>query len=98
MPRPPKPWCPPLVAIATDDIGHLLEWRQHERDGSWWAWISWVQMAGDRPRHHVVEVQAASLRPLEGPEAYEGVPRRIFGRDGKVRPWTRQASETPRRP
>lgn len=85
------PWAPPLVEMSTDGIvGHLLEWRLHERDGQWRAWVSWVQTTGDPPRHRhkVVEVQAASLAPLEAPEAYRDVPRRIFGKDGQVRPWS----------
>jgi hypothetical protein len=36
------PWCPPLVELTGGAIGHLLCWEQHERDGSWWAWVSWV--------------------------------------------------------
>jgi len=34
----------------------------------------------------VVQVRAAGLRPLEPPEAYQAVPRRVFGRDGRIRP------------
>ena len=82
-----EPWSPPLVEMATGGIGHLLEWRLHERNGEWWAWVSWVQTAGDRPKHMVVEVRAVSLRPIEAPEVYAGVPRRMLGRDGRTRPW-----------
>ena len=90
MVKPPKPWCPPLVEMSGGMIGHLLEWRQHERDGRWHAWVSWVQTTGDpaRHRHKVVEVRVGAISPLEAPEAYAEVPRRIFGNDGKVRPWT----------
>jgi len=50
-----EPWSPPLVEMATGGIGHLLEWRLHERNGEWWAWVSWVQTAGDRPKHMVLK-------------------------------------------
>ncbi len=30
---------------------------------------------------------AASLAPLEEPDAYRDVPRRVLGKDGKIRPW-----------
>jgi hypothetical protein len=53
--------------------GHLLAWERHERDGSWWAWVSWVQESGGRRLHKVVQVRAGSLRPLEPPEAYKEV-------------------------
>ena len=59
-------------------IGHLLCWERHERDGTWYAWVSWVQSTGDpvRHRHQVVSVRAAGVRRLENPEAYKNVPRR----------------------
>ena len=65
------PWAPPLVEMSGGQVGHLLEWRQHERDGSWHAWVSWVLTTGDPPRHQhkVVSVQAESLAPLEEPDA-----------------------------
>jgi hypothetical protein len=78
------PWSPPLVQMPGGMVGHLLAWERHERDGSWWAWVSWVQVSGGRPRHKVVQVQADSLRPLEEPEAYKAVPRRVRGFDGQV--------------
>ena len=34
------PWAPPLVELAGGMTGHLLAWERHERDGSWWAWVS----------------------------------------------------------
>ncbi|HLQ56336.1 MAG TPA: hypothetical protein VK162_18960 [Streptosporangiaceae bacterium] len=76
--------------MSGGEAGHLLEWRQHERDGSWHTWVSWVQTTGDPPRHRhkIVEVQAESLVPLEAPEAYPDVPRRVFGSDGQIRPWS----------
>jgi hypothetical protein len=73
------PWAPPLVEMTGGITGHLLAWERHERDGSWWAWVSWVQESGDRRLHKVVQVRAGSVRPLEPPEAYREVPRRVLG-------------------
>ncbi len=91
MGRADEPWSPPLVEMSGGQVGHLLEWRLHERDGEWHAWVSWVQTTGDPPRHRhkVVEVLADSVGPLEAPEAYAGVPRRVLCNDGRIRPWTR---------
>jgi hypothetical protein len=50
--------------------GLLLAGERHERDGSWWAWVPWIQDSGGRHDHKVVQVRAGSLRPLEPPEAY----------------------------
>jgi hypothetical protein len=80
------PWAPPLVEMTGGIVGHLLAWERHERDGSWWAWVSWVQESGGRHHHKVVQVRASSLRPLEPPEAYNAVPRRVLGHDGHSRP------------
>jgi hypothetical protein len=66
-------------------VGHLLAWERHERDGSWWAWVSWVHQSGGRRNHKVVLVRAGSLSPLEVPEAYKTVPRRMLGEDGQIR-------------
>jgi hypothetical protein len=79
------PWAPPLVEMATGMVGHLLAWERHERDGSWWAWVSWVQESGGRHHHKVVQVRADSLRPLEAPEAYKAVPRQLRSLDGQIR-------------
>jgi hypothetical protein len=79
------PWAPPLVEMTGGLVGHLLAWERHERDGSWWAWVSWVQESGGRHVHKVVQVRAGSLRPLEPPEAYKQVPRRVLGDDGRTR-------------
>ncbi len=79
------PWCPPLVEMAGGVIGHLLCWERHERDGSWWAWVSWVQVTSTRPVHKVVSVRAGSLAPIEAPDAYAEVPRRVRGTDGSIR-------------
>jgi hypothetical protein len=59
------PWAPPLVEMTGGIVGHLLAWERH--DGSWWAWVSWVQESGGRRLHKVVQVRAGSLRPLERP-------------------------------
>jgi hypothetical protein len=80
------PWAPPLVEMTGGIVGHLLAWERHERDGSWWAWVSWVQESGGRRLHKVVQVRAGSLRPLEPPEAYKDVPRRVYGREGPQAP------------
>ena len=65
-------------------IGHLLCWERHERDGTWQAWVSWIQDSGTRPVHKVVAVTAGSLTPVEAPEAYADVPRRILRADGTI--------------
>jgi hypothetical protein len=70
--------------------GHLLAWERYERDGSWWAWVSWVHEASDRRDHKVVLARSASLRPLELPEAYKSVTRRVLGLDGQIRGMSRQ--------
>jgi hypothetical protein len=92
-----RPWSPPIVELAGDGVAHLLCWEQHERDGSWYAWVSWIQSTGDpvRHRHHVVSVRADAVRRLENPEVYARVPRRTLGGDGQIRPWTPAAPSTP---
>jgi hypothetical protein len=35
-----------------------------------------------------VTVGAVQLQPLEEPESYARVPRRVGGRDGMIRPWS----------
>jgi hypothetical protein len=84
---PEPPYSPPVVAMTSGPIGHLLCWERHERDGSWWAWVSWIQQTSDYAIHKIVCVPAESLTPLETPEAYRQVPRRIFGDDGRIKPW-----------
>lgn len=59
-----------------------------EADGSWWAWISWVQDPTGRPKHLVVQIRATRLKSLEDPEAYANVTRRVRGNDGVIRPWS----------
>ena len=91
--RADEPASPPIVQVGEETVAYLLCWEQHERDGSWHAWVTWVRTTGDRPRRHVVSVQAASIRPLEPPDAYLQVPRWVLGNDGVIRVW---GSETPR--
>jgi hypothetical protein len=57
----------------------------HERDGSWWAWVSWILESGSRHNHELVLVRADSLRPLEPPEAYKLCRGGYLGHDGQVR-------------
>jgi hypothetical protein len=84
-----KPPCPPIVELGGGVVGHLLCWELHERDGSWHAWVSWVQSTGNpvRHRHTIACVRAGTLQPIETPAAYKHVPRRVLGRDGLIRPW-----------
>lgn len=82
------PYAPPIVALNDSTVGHLLAWELTEADGSWWAWVSWIQHSGGLALHKVAQVRAAGLQPLEAPESYERVPRRVRGRDGVIRPWS----------
>jgi hypothetical protein len=84
---PEPPYCPPVVGLASGPVGHLLCWERHDRDGSWQAWVSWVQESGSRPVHKLVCVPAASLTQLESPVAYRQVPRWVLGKGGQIRPW-----------
>jgi hypothetical protein len=83
-----EPLSPPLVQVGDDAVAYLLAWEQHEQDGSWWAWVTWIRERSGRPHRHVTTVRAARLRPVEVPSAYEGVPRRVLGLDGQIRPWS----------
>jgi hypothetical protein len=67
-------------------VAYLLCWERHERDGSWHAWVTWIRTQAGRPYRHVVSVRAASVRPLELPDAYRQVPRWVRGNDGVIRP------------
>lgn len=91
MSRQDAPWCPPIVRMSSGMIGHLLAWEMHERDGSWHAWVSWVQDSGGGHVRKVVDVGADSLQPLEPPDAYSAVPRRVRGTDGLIRPWSSES-------
>src|ERR1035441_3574199 len=90
-----EPWSPPLVQVGDETVAYLLCWEQHERDGSWHAWVTWIRTQAGRPRRHVVSVRAARVYPLEEPGAYGLVPRRVLGNDGAIRPW---AGPLPPRP
>ncbi len=85
MARGKAPWAPPLAEMSGGIVGHLLAWERQEDCGPWRARVSWVQESGGWHVHKVVQVQAASLRPLERPDAYEAVPRRVLGGDGQIR-------------
>ncbi len=82
------PPSPPIVQVGDDTVAYLLCWDRHQRDGSWHAWVTWVMTTGNGPRRHVVSVRAENVRPLEAPEAYRDVPRRVFVRQGETGPWT----------
>jgi hypothetical protein len=72
------------VIITAGRLGEQLCWS--ERWTRFWArTVSWVHEAGGRRDHKVVLVRAGSLRPLEPPEAYKTVPRRVRGLDGQIR-------------
>jgi hypothetical protein len=85
-----EPDCPPIVLItggAEDQAAFLLAWEVRETAPSEWsAWVTWIRETGGRQVRHVTTVRAARLRPLESPEAYAAVPRRVRGLDGVVRP------------
>jgi hypothetical protein len=76
------------VALSSGQPAHLLAWELLETTGDWQAWVSWVQTAGGHHAHQVTPVRASSLQPLEEPDAYREVPRRVRGRDGLIRPWS----------
>ena len=85
------PWAPPIVSLNGGTVGHLLCWELIEVSGSWQAWVSWIQQSGGRYIHKVVSVGASQVLPLEEPESYSRVPRRVRGRDGIVRLWSGEA-------
>jgi hypothetical protein len=74
--------------MADGTVGHLLAWELTEVDGSWGAWVSWVQHTKGRAVHKIVTVRATQIEPLEESESYSRVPRCVRGRDGVVRPWS----------
>lgn len=91
-----EPWSPPIVEVGEDATpAYLLCWEQHERDGQWQAWVTWIRVTRGRPGRHVVTVMATAVRPLEEPRAYKDVPRRVLGRDGRMRPWTASPGPPP---
>lgn len=87
------PSAPPIVATGNGAVAHLLAWKLAEADGSWYAWLSWVQQSGERAVHRVVSVRASGLEPLEESEAYARVPRRVRGSDGSIRPWSGETGD-----
>ena len=89
--RRQAPYAPPLVALSSGQPAHLLAWELLETTGDWQAWVSWVQTAGGHHAHQIAPVRASSLQPLEEPDAYRQVPRRVHGRDGLIRPWSGEA-------
>lgn len=86
-----EPWSPPLVVLdrAEPITAFLICWELQEYSGEWWAWVAWVRDRRGEPFKHLVSVPASGLRPVESAAAYARVPRRVHGRDGQVRPWTR---------
>jgi hypothetical protein len=89
--------------MGDTSVAHLLAWEYTEAEGTWWAWVSWISESGGRPQHTVVTVRASRLQPLDDPEPYQQVPRRVRGRDGVIRPWSgeitgRLAGPAPRPP
>jgi hypothetical protein len=73
------------VELSIGVAGHLLASEKNEADGTWWARVSWVQETGRRRARKVVQARAASVRPLEPPEASQRAPRRVRGLDGQIR-------------
>jgi hypothetical protein len=84
-----------LVEMSGGQVGHLLEWRRATDHGT--PGLAGCRRPAIRPRHRhkVVEVRAASLVPLEEPGAYQDVLRRVFGNDGRIRPWAPLGSGAP---
>jgi hypothetical protein len=81
--------------MSSGTVGHLLAWEMRERDGSWRAWVSWVQQANGRYVHKVADVRASTLQPLDPSDAYSSVPRHVRGSDGLIRPWSGEATLRP---
>jgi len=83
-----------ITGGGEDRPAFLLAWEVRESAPSdWSAWVAWVRESGGRQARHVTTVRAARLRPLEPPEAYRSVPRRVRCMDGVIRPWA--AGEPP---
>src|ERR1700752_1673542 len=74
--------------MSSGMVGHLLAWEMHSHGGTWHAWGPGTQRSDGRHVHKVVDVRAGSLQPLEPPDAYSAVPRRVRGSDGLIRPWS----------
>lgn len=86
-----EPWSPPLVVLDRREpiTALLLGWEFHEHSGEWHAWVMWIRDRRGESYRHIVAVPASGVRAVEPGEAYAQVPRRVRGRDGQVRPWTR---------
>jgi signal transduction histidine kinase len=52
-----------VVGLASGPVGHRLCWEQHDRDGSWQAWVSWVQESGSRAISNLVDNAAKYSDP-----------------------------------
>jgi hypothetical protein len=81
------PPSPPIVLVGDGDqhAAFLICWERADADGDWSAWVMWVREQDGRPVRHVVCVPAAEIEPVEPPEAYRDVPRRVRRADGSVR-------------
>ena len=66
---------------------YLLCWELIEVTGEWWCWLTWIRERRGSPYRHVACVPAGSVQPIEQPEAYRAVPRRVRGRNGVIQPW-----------
>src|SRR5439155_16432529 len=64
-----------------------------ERDGSWHAWVQSTGESGPASSS-LVAVRAGRVRPVEPPDAYRDVPRRMHG-NGGPRPALVTAAEGP---
>ena len=62
-----QPPSPPIVHVGDEIMAYLLAWERHERDGSWWAWVTWIRTQGDRPFRHVVTVGLTMCGQLNRP-------------------------------
>jgi hypothetical protein len=74
--------------MLSGTIGHLSCWERHENYGSWWAWVSWTQQTSDRTVQKIIYVSTESLIPLEDPETYRQVLRKIVDNCGRIRPYS----------
>ena len=84
-----EPDCPPIVMCGLTEPHPAFQLCWELAAGEWWAWVAWIRERRGQPYRHVVSVHGESVRPIEAPEAYRSVPRRVRGLDGVVRPWSR---------
>ena len=66
MPSLPEPRCPPIVQVGDEIVAYLLCWEQHEPDGSWHAWVTWIRYRAEVPFRHVVAVEPATCARCRG--------------------------------